>query len=136
MTTFEASASESVQATLWQIVDEPTPPLAPVKANTWPTGSAARIVVEPGQAFHQIECGDRCHEILGHTALQQLAIQENVVDHSDDDDLGPLIAGLRQLVELAEQLGLRKTRFHHDEIGASGSPHSAPRQHWRHPSER
>ncbi len=32
MTTFVASTSESVQATLWQIVDEPTPPSAPMKA--------------------------------------------------------------------------------------------------------
>ena len=27
--------------TLWQIVDEPTPPLAPMKAKTWPTGSVS-----------------------------------------------------------------------------------------------
>ena len=33
--------SDSVQATLWQIVEEPTPPLAPMKAKTWPTGSVS-----------------------------------------------------------------------------------------------
>jgi len=44
MTMLVDRISERVHATLWQTVDEPTPPLAPTKASTWPTGSDAGLL--------------------------------------------------------------------------------------------
>ena len=39
MTTLVFSSSDMHQATLWQTVLDPTPPLAPTNAKMWPTGS-------------------------------------------------------------------------------------------------
>ncbi len=44
MTTLLDSRREITQAVLWQTVEEPTPPLAPTKAMTWPTGSVSGLL--------------------------------------------------------------------------------------------
>ena len=44
MTTLDLRISDIAQAALWHTVLEPTPPLAPMKAMTLPTGSVSGLL--------------------------------------------------------------------------------------------
>ena len=61
------------------------------------------IVVEIGDALHQAHRIDRRDEILGHAALQELTIEQDVVVPSDDDHFRARIAAFRELIEFADQ---------------------------------
>jgi hypothetical protein len=76
-----------------------------------------RVVVEIGDALHQLNRLNRHDEILADTALQQFAIEDHVVDVADDDDLGAAVAALGKLVEFAQHLAARQARLDDDEIG-------------------
>ena len=75
-----------------------------------------RIVVEVGDAFHDLQRRHRRDQVFADAALQQLAVEHHVVGLADDDDLGAGVAALGQTVELVQQFEPRQPRFDDDEV--------------------
>src|SRR5690606_1883209 len=59
---------------------------------------------------------DRGHEIFADAALGEAAVELDVIDVADDDDLGACIADLGETVELVFEPIARELRFDDDEI--------------------
>ena len=116
MTTLAFRTSDSAQAVLWQMVDEPTPPLAPMKAIDVADRLGLRIVVEIGDRLHELQRRDRLDQVLADAALQQIAIEHDVVGVPDHDDLGAGIAALGQPIELGDNLLARQTALDDDQV--------------------
>ena len=64
----------------------------------------------------EIENPKWCDEIFTYAACHQIAIENNVVDASYDDDLGPGIAELRQGIEILDERVAIHRRFENDDI--------------------
>ena len=90
------------------MVLEPTPPLAPTKAKMRPSGLRLGIAIEPGDRFDDLQLVQRRHQIFADALAHQLAIENDVVEMADDDDLGGGVADLGQLIELAS---IRSSRW-------------------------
>ena len=52
------SVRDMIQPTLWAMVLEPTPPLAPTKATMRPIGSRLGIVIEGGDRFDDLQLAE------------------------------------------------------------------------------
>ena len=74
------------------------------------------IVVEIGDRLHQLQRRDRLDQVFADAALQQIAIEHDVVDVPDDDHLGARIAVLRQAIELGEDVLARQAALDDDEV--------------------
>ena len=59
--------------------------------------------IELGNRPDEIENPEWCDEIFADAARHQIAIENNVVDASRDDDLGPGIAEFRQGIEMLDE---------------------------------
>ena len=69
-----------------------------------PDGIGLGIVVEVGDALHELDGRHRSDNIFAHAALQDLAVEYHVVHAADHDHFGAGVAALRQPVEFGEHL--------------------------------
>jgi hypothetical protein len=108
------------QATLWAIVEEPTPPLAPTKAMDRPIGSALGSTKMPAmtETTSAIEMGATTYSEM--PEAHQFTIEPDVVVVSDDDHARGLVADLGQPLQRCDQLARLLARFQDDEVGRSG----------------
>ncbi len=108
---------EMPQAQLWAMVEEPTPPLAPMKAIAAPSGSASGSTKIVAIAAMMSGIRDGLDHIFGNAVADQVAIERDVVVVADDDDLGRRVADggerrqLVQQVRAARALVSRMIRF-------------------------
>ena len=81
-----------------------------------PSGSAVGVAVDAGNHADEIERGERPDEIVADATIHQLAIEHDVVDAADDDDLRAGIAIFGEHVERLDELGPLGGAFDHDDI--------------------
>ena len=102
---------------LWAIVEDPTPPLAPMKAMERPIGSDSGIDEDGRNHADNVGHRDRRHHIFRNAGADQLAIETDVVVVADDHDLGGRIAIFGKLPQRFKKLPRLAARFHDDQIG-------------------
>ena len=116
--TVEASRLRAIaQATLCATVEAPTPPLAPMTAMMRPRLRVGRRDIELRQRAQHVERAERRDQIFADAAADQVAIELDVVDMADDDDLGAGVAAFRQRIEMADQRRRIGDGFQHDDVG-------------------
>ena len=79
-------------------------------------GIGVGIVVEIGEALDQLQRRDRRDQILADAALQQLAVEHDVVGMADHDHLGARVAALGEPVELGQHLRARQAGLDDDQV--------------------
>ena len=131
-TTESSARSRAIaQATLWAMVDAPTPPLAPTMAMIRPTalasGAENRLQIE--RTTSSALTG--AMHVVADAAAHQFAIQRDVVDAADHDDAGSGIADGGELIEAGQDVGAAlglqddHVRRRRGAIGLDGGRHAA-----------
>ena len=70
-----------------------------------------------GDGLDEFDRGERRDEIFADAARHQLAVEDDVVDPAEHDDLGARVAEVRQLLELLDQQIAVGGRLEHDDVG-------------------
>ena len=81
----------------------------------------AAVDIEIGRSLRISASVDRRDQIFADAAADEFAIEVDVVDMADDDDLGAGVADFGEAVELGIELVARQLRFDDDQIGRGGS---------------
>ena len=108
MITFDFMISDIAQAALWQTVRGADAALGADEGVDVADRLGVRIVVEIGDRLHELQRRDRLDQVFADAALQQIAIEHDVVGVPDHDDLGAGVAALGQAVELGDDLLARQ----------------------------
>ena len=107
---------------LWATVEAPTPPLAPTKAIVRPTGLAPGAANRPEIAAIDVARPSGAIRYSLTPAPHQLAVEGDVVDVADDDDLGAGVADLGQRIEAVERLVAAPCGLDDDDVGRRRVP--------------
>ncbi len=78
------------------------------------------VGMDGGEAIDELRHAERRHDIVAHAAPQQLAIEQDVVDMADGDDLGGRIADLGEAIEIREHLVAVEERLDDEEARGWG----------------
>ena len=80
------------------------------------------IGIEGADRLDDVKRPKRCHEIFAHPRTDQLAIEQDVIDMADDDDLGRGIADIGEMGELGQYPVASAFGLDHQDVRRRVSP--------------